>query len=150
VSIAANSVNSCSSGIWVKAIAFSTFDAATLKVITLGFPKTPNNLYYLSGAIALHLTYHPNSITSKLMSQPVSKQRISITVDATLLQNIDCITKNRSAAVEEGLRLWYRQQIENQLRAFYQTQTPTDRQFDRDWGEFAQTQMEEILDSEGF
>ncbi len=83
------------------------------------------------------------------MTPPGSKQRISITVDAKLLQDIDQITENRSAAVEEGLRLWHRQQIENQLRAFYQNQKPTDRQFDQDWGEFAQTQMEEILDSEG-
>ncbi len=83
------------------------------------------------------------------MTQPVTKQRISITVDAKLLQDIDQMTENRSAAVEEGLRLWHRQQIENQLRAFYQAQKPTDRQFDEDWGEFAQTQMEEILDSEG-
>ncbi len=83
------------------------------------------------------------------MNQPVSKQRISITVDAKLLQDIDRITANRSAAVEEGLRLWHRQQIENQLRAFYQAQKPTDRQFGEDWGEFAQTQMTEILDSEG-
>lgn len=83
------------------------------------------------------------------MTQPVSKQRISITVDAKLLQEIDQITENRSAAVEEGLRLWHRQQIENQLRAFYQNQKQTDRQLDQDWGEFAQTQMEEILDSEG-
>ena len=82
------------------------------------------------------------------MTQPVSKQRISITVDAKLLQDIDQITENRSAAVEAGLRLWHRQQIENQLRVFYQNQKPTDRQFDQDWGEFAQTQMEEILDSE--
>lgn len=83
------------------------------------------------------------------MTPPSSKQRISITVDAKLLQDIDQITENRSAAVEEGLRLWHRQQIENQLRAFYQNQKPTDKQFDQDWGEFAQTQMEEILDSEG-
>lgn len=83
------------------------------------------------------------------MTSPNSKQRISITVDAKLLQDIDQITENRSAAVEEGLRLWHRQQIENQLRAFYQNQKPTDKQFDQDWGEFAQTQMEEILDSEG-
>lgn len=59
------------------------------------------------------------------------------------------LTENRSAAVEEGLRLWHRQQIENQLRTFYQAQKPTDRQFDETWGEFAQTQMTEILDSEG-
>ena len=84
------------------------------------------------------------------MTQPVSKQQISITVDAKLLQEIDQMTENRSAAVEAGLRLWHRQQIENQLRAFYQAQKPTDRQFDEDWGEFAQTQMTEILDFEGF
>ncbi len=83
------------------------------------------------------------------MTQSSTKQRISITVDSKLLQDIDQLTENRSAAVEEGLRLWHRQQIENQLRTFYQTQKPTDRQFDQDWGEFAQTQMEEILDSEG-
>ena len=83
------------------------------------------------------------------MTQAVSKQEISITVDTKLLQEIDRITENRSAAVEAGLRLWHRQQIENQLRAFYQAQKPTDRKFDRDWGEFAQTQMTEILDSEG-
>ena len=84
------------------------------------------------------------------MTQPVTKQRILITVDAKLLQDIDRMTENRSAAVEAGLRLWHRQQIENQLRAFYQAQKPTDRQFDEDWGEFAQTQMTEILDFEGF
>lgn len=83
------------------------------------------------------------------MTPSGSKQRISITVDSKLLQDIDQMTENRSAAVEEGLRLWHRQQIENQLRVFYQTQTPADRQFDREWGELAQTQMEEILDSEG-
>ena len=83
------------------------------------------------------------------MTQPVTKQRISITIDAKLLQEIDQMTENRSAAVEAGLRLWHRQQIENQLRAFCQAQKPTDRQFDEDWGEFAQTQMTEILDSEG-
>ncbi|KJH70334.1 ribbon-helix-helix domain-containing protein [Aliterella atlantica] len=83
------------------------------------------------------------------MTQSSSKQRISITVDAKLLQDIDQMTENRSAAVEEGLRLWHQQQIENKLRAFYQSQKQPDRQFDRDWGEFAQTQMEEILDSEG-
>ena len=44
------------------------------------------------------------------------KQRISITVDADLLAEVDRLTKNRSAAVEEGLRFWRKQQIEEQLR----------------------------------
>lgn len=80
------------------------------------------------------------------MTQSTPKQRVSITIDSKLLEDIDQLTDNRSAAVEEGLRLWRKQQIENQLRTFYQTQTPTDRQLDEDWAEFAQTQMEEMLD----
>lgn len=83
------------------------------------------------------------------MTQSSAKQRISITVDSKLLQDIDHLTDNRSAAAEEGLRLWHRQQIENQLSAFYQAQKPRDLQFDQEWGEFSQTQMEEILDAEG-
>lgn len=81
------------------------------------------------------------------MTQSSSKQRISITVDAKLLQDIDQLTENRSAVVEEALRLWRKQKIEGQLRAFYQSQNLTEQQFDEDWGEFAQTEMEEILDN---
>ena len=76
------------------------------------------------------------------MTQSSTKQRISITVDAKLLQDIDKLTENRSGAVEEGLRLWHRLQIENQLRTFYQSQKTTDQK------QFAQGQMEEILDEE--
>ena len=83
------------------------------------------------------------------MTQSSTKQRISITVDAKLLKEIDHLTENRSAAVEEGLRLWHHRQIEEQLRTFYQNQKPTDQQFDQDWGELAQNQMEEILETEG-
>lgn len=83
------------------------------------------------------------------MTQSGTKQRISITVDSRLLREIDHLTVNRSAAVEEGLRLWQRQQIESQLRSFYQNQSVTEEQFEQDWGELAQTQMEEILESEG-
>ena len=83
------------------------------------------------------------------MTQSSTKQRISITVDAKLLKEIDLLTENRSAAVEEGLRLWHHQRIEEQLRAFYQNLKPTEQQLDQDWGEFAQNQMEEILETEG-
>lgn len=33
-------------------------------------------------------------------------------VDARLLNEIDKLTDNRSAALEEGLRLWYAKQIQ--------------------------------------
>ncbi|MGK7883553.1 MAG: type II toxin-antitoxin system CcdA family antitoxin [Crocosphaera sp.] len=83
------------------------------------------------------------------MTASSPKQRISITVDSQLLQVIDQLTDNRSAAVEVGLRLWYQQQIENQLQTFYQNQTSDESKFEEDWGEFAQGQMEETLESEG-
>lgn len=77
-----------------------------------------------------------------------SKQKISITVDSVLLQNIDRLTENRSAAVEEGLKLWYQQCIEAQLRHFYQNQSQADQKMEEKWGEFAQSEMEQILDDE--
>ena len=76
------------------------------------------------------------------------KQRISITVDSQLLHDIDRLTDNRSAAVEQGLRLWRRQQIEDQLRDSYLHQSPEAQQKQADWAEFAQNQMEEILAEE--
>lgn len=66
-------------------------------------------------------------------SKPTYKQRISITVDTQLLKEIDLITNNRSAAVEEGLRLWHKQQIEEQLRNFYQNRSETDLKFEQEW-----------------
>ncbi len=77
------------------------------------------------------------------------KQRISITVDAHLLEEVDRMTKNRSAAVEEGLRLWRKQQIESQLRNFYQNRSQADIEFEQEWTQFSQSQMEEILEEEG-
>jgi metal-responsive CopG/Arc/MetJ family transcriptional regulator len=78
------------------------------------------------------------------MSSNSIKQRISITVDRQLLQEIDQLTNNRSNAVEEGLRLWRRQQIEAQLRSFYQQRSQEDQEFEREWAEFSQEQMEQI------
>ncbi|NJO97202.1 MAG: hypothetical protein HC764_15265 [Pleurocapsa sp. CRU_1_2] len=79
------------------------------------------------------------------------EQRISITVDARLLEEVDQMTKNRSAAVEQGLRLWRKQQIEEQLRNFYQnrSQATSEFEFEQEWAQFSQSQMEEILEEEG-
>ena len=81
------------------------------------------------------------------MTQTNSKQRISITVDSRLLHDVDQLTDNRSAAVEQGLRLWRRQQIENQLRTSYQKQQQTSQQ-QKDWLELAQGEMEAIIAEE--
>ena len=83
-----------------------------------------------------------------LMSSNSIKQRISITVDRQLLQEIDQLTNNRSSAVEEGLRLWRRQEIEAQLRSFYQQRPQEDQEFEQEWAEFSQEQMEQIGHSE--
>lgn len=68
------------------------------------------------------------------------KQRISITVDTKLLQEVDKLTKNRSAAVEAGLKLWRKQQIESQLRDFYQNRSEADESFEQEWTNATQEQ----------
>jgi metal-responsive CopG/Arc/MetJ family transcriptional regulator len=83
------------------------------------------------------------------MTQSNQKPRISITIDERLLKEMDRLTDNRSAAVEEGLRLWIRKQIENQLRQSYLNQTTSDIAFEQEWAQLAQNQMEEILEKEG-
>ncbi|WP_036481672.1 ribbon-helix-helix domain-containing protein [Myxosarcina sp. GI1] len=74
------------------------------------------------------------------MTNNSSKQRISITVDSQLLEEIDRLTKNRSAAVEAGLRLWHKQQIEEQLRNFYQNRSQKDIEFEQEWARSTQEQ----------
>ena len=66
------------------------------------------------------------------------KQRISITVDTHLLSEIDKLTKNRSAAVEAGLKLWRKQQIESQLKNFYQNRSQADKSFESEWTDTTQ------------
>ncbi|MDJ0597042.1 MAG: ribbon-helix-helix domain-containing protein [Pleurocapsa sp. MO_226.B13] len=80
------------------------------------------------------------------MTNNSQKQRISITVDSQLLEEVDQMTKNRSAAVEEGLRLWRKQQIEDQLRNFYQNRSQADIESEKEWAQFSHAQMEEILE----
>lgn len=74
------------------------------------------------------------------MTTNSQKQRISITVDTQLLQEVDKLTNNRSAAVEAGLKLWRKQQIEGQLRHFYQNRSETDESFEQEWTEATQEQ----------
>jgi hypothetical protein len=41
------------------------------------------------------------------------------------------------------------QQIEEQLRNFYQNRSQADIEFEHEWAQFSQSQMEEILEEEG-
>ena len=79
----------------------------------------------------------------------IMQQRLSVTVDSELISEIDKLTTNRSAAVEEGLRLWRKQQIDQQIENYYRYQSTVERRDDEEWAEFAQGQMEEILEEEG-
>jgi metal-responsive CopG/Arc/MetJ family transcriptional regulator len=82
------------------------------------------------------------------MAQSQQKQRVSITVDSRLLEEVDKLTNNRSAAFEEGIRLWYAKQIEEQLRKSYESRTQADVDFEEEWATFAQEQMEDSLRAE--
>ena len=84
------------------------------------------------------------------MPHSSQKQRVSITVDAHLLAEIDKLAENRSAAFEEALRLWRARKSEAQLRQCYHSRTQADIEFEQDWAQFAQEQMEETLEAEGF
>ncbi len=68
------------------------------------------------------------------MSSPTQKRRISVTVNARLLDKIDKLTNNRSAALEEGLHLWYAKQVEEKLRKLYQNRSQADIKFEEEWG----------------
>lgn len=56
----------------------------------------------------------------------------------SLLQEVDRFSNNRSAAVEEALRLWRKQQIENQLRSFYENRSQRDIEEESLWADQTQ------------
>ncbi len=83
------------------------------------------------------------------MPHAYPKRRVSITIDSHLLEEIDKLAENRSAAFEEALRLWRAKQIEDKLREFYQNRSHAGIDFEEEWAQFAQEQMEETLNEEG-
>jgi metal-responsive CopG/Arc/MetJ family transcriptional regulator len=80
------------------------------------------------------------------------KRRISITVDAKLLDEIDQWVSessadgdadrdsdaDRSLVFEEALRLWHAQKMAAQLTQFYQHRNQADAEFEEDWVEATQ------------
>lgn len=83
------------------------------------------------------------------MAPVPNKRRVSVTIDADLLEAIDQFSDNRSAVIEEALRLWRVQKIEDQLRRYYQTRSQADIEAEEQWATFAQQQLEETLEAEG-
>ena len=83
------------------------------------------------------------------MANTPNKRRVSITLDAALLDEIDRLSDNRSAVIEEALRLWRTQKIDDQLRQFYHSRSQADLEQEDAWAEFAQQQLEETAENEG-
>ncbi|URR35763.1 ribbon-helix-helix domain-containing protein [Thermosynechococcus sp. HN-54] len=72
------------------------------------------------------------------MTTPQGKRRITVTIDAQLLEAIDRISKNRSATIEKALRLWHAHQVEEQLLAFYQHRPERDETEEIQWAQATQ------------
>ena len=76
------------------------------------------------------------------MATTPNKRRVSVTLDASLLAEIDRLSDNRSAVIEEALRLCRIQKIDDQLRQYYQSQSWTDVEQEEAWAEYGQHQLE--------
>ncbi len=72
------------------------------------------------------------------MNQLQGKQRVTVTIDAKLLSAVDQLSENRSAAIEEALYLWHRQQIEAQLQRFYMNHNSSSMQEEEQWAQSTQ------------
>ncbi|ASC70260.1 hypothetical protein XM38_011960 [Halomicronema hongdechloris C2206] len=82
------------------------------------------------------------------MSTSSTKRRVSVTIDADLLDAIDQFSDNRSAAIEEALRLWRVQKIQEQLQQYYQSRRQADVEEEEQWATLAEQQLEETLEAE--
>lgn len=74
------------------------------------------------------------------MSRISGKRRITVTIDAGLINAIDQVSDNRSAVIEAALRQWRVTQIENQMAQFYQNRTTDDSQAELEWAQETQEQ----------
>lgn len=72
----------------------------------------------------------------------MSKLKVTLSLDRTLIGAVDEAVKceladSRSAAVEEAIRIWRleqrRQQIEQEVVAYYRSLTAAERREDRSW-----------------
>lgn len=67
-----------------------------------------------------------------------TKQKITVTVDSNLIAEIDQLSNNRSAVVEEALCLWRKQKIESQLREFYLNRSSKMKEDEIAWADATQ------------
>ncbi len=72
------------------------------------------------------------------MTSGSGKRRVTVTIDAKLLDAIDQVSKNRSAVVEAALKLWRVTQMETQLVQFYRDTTAGDSHVEVEWAQETQ------------
>ena len=83
------------------------------------------------------------------MSNSTQKREVLVALDAEFADKIDQFTDNWTEAIEQALRLWYAKQIEDKLRKFYQNRSQEDIEFEEEWFNFVEEQIEEAWSSDG-
>ena len=83
------------------------------------------------------------------MSNSTQKREVLVVLDAEFADKIDQLTDNWTEAIEQALRLWYAKQIEDKLRKFYQNRSQEDIEFEEEWFNFVEEQIEEAWSSDG-
>ena len=83
------------------------------------------------------------------MSNSTQKREVLVALDAEFADKIDQFTDNWTEAIEQALRLWYAKQIEDKLRKFYQNRSQEDIEFEEEWFNFVEEQIEEAWISDG-
>lgn len=86
-----------------------------------------------------------------------TKAKVTISLDAELLSAVDERVKqgearSRSAAVEDILRQWRKEELQRQLErdieAYYLSMTEEEKEEDREWAEFAEHEAKHIWEED--
>ena len=83
------------------------------------------------------------------MSNSTQKREVLVVLDAEFADKIDQLTDDWTEAIEQALRFWYAKQIEDKLRKFYQNRSQEDIDFEEEWFNFVEEQIEEAWSSDG-
>ena len=83
------------------------------------------------------------------MSNSTQKREVLVALDAEFAEKIDQLTDDWTEAIEQALRLWYAKQIEDKLRKFYQNRSQEDIEFEEEWFNFVEEQIEEAWIGDG-
>ncbi|MEG4276654.1 hypothetical protein QUA62_04005 [Microcoleus sp. MON1_C1] len=83
------------------------------------------------------------------MSNSTQKREVLVALDAEFVEKIDQLTDDWTEAIEQALRLWYANQIEDKLRKYYQNRSQEDIEDEKEWFNLVEEQIEETWSSPG-